>query len=163
MATTKKAAAAPEEECPPDDPSPDPQMPGPDPQAATPADVKKMANYLGVSVKGVQICLDRGYTAKQAAQYLGVSSVAIQRAMAKFNVISVGISGKAGLTVTVAYSGSTPSGTVVVSWGDTQTSNAGADASGNGTVQHTYAGAGTYSIGATQGGRSATPVSVTVP
>ena len=137
--------------------------PTPGQQAATPADVLAIARYLGVGTKAVQICLNRGYTAKQSAQYLGVSAVAIQRIMAKLNVISVGVQGKAGLTVTVAYSGSTPGGTVVITWGDTQTSNGGADASGNGAVQHTYGAGGTYSIGASQGGKSATPVSVTVP
>ncbi len=130
--------------------------------AASPAVVKQAASYLGTSAKGLQTCLDRGYTAKQAAQYLGQSVKGIQTAFGKFAILSLGVTtNAAGGQVAISITGSTPGGTVAVTWGDAGNDNVVCDAQGNGTKSHTYAAQGAYTINASQSGRNATPVTVT--
>jgi len=138
-------------------------MPEPDPQAvASPATVRSAARYLGVSQKGLQICIDRGYTSLRSARYLGIAQKALQLAYSKFAILAVGVTSTVGKTVTIDVSGSTAGGVVVIVWGDgSGNTNLTCDAQGKGVSQHTYATAATFTINASQGGRNSAPVNVT--
>lgn len=131
--------------------------------SASPATVRSGAGYLGTSTKMLQKCLTLGYSGKQAAQYLGQAVAGVQKAFAKYHIVTVTVTGNAtGGVVTVVASGNTPGANVQIAWDDATSTTANCDSSGNLTRSHTYAAQGTYAIISTDFGTGASSSAVSV-